>query len=119
MSDHVLIDSSAWADYLRGRGRNGAEVLRLVAEDRVLAHPTVIGEVLLGGVDLADGRLGALRVLPAFPAEEVVAWLRRQDAAVLRGVGWADCVVVHAALTAGAPLLTSDAAQRALYDASH
>ena len=64
----VLVDSSAWADSLRGRGRNGAEVLRLVAEDRVLLHPTVISEVPIGGVDLVDGRLGTLRVLPAFPA---------------------------------------------------
>ncbi len=35
MSDRVLVDSSAWSDYLRGRDRNGAVVLRLLAEDRV------------------------------------------------------------------------------------
>lgn len=118
MSSRVLVDSSAWSDYLRARGRNGAEVLRLVAEDRVVLHPAVIGEVMLGGVDLADGRLGTIPVLAAFPAEEVVAWLRRQDPSVLRGVGWADCVIAHAAVSSNVDLLTSDDAQRRLVEVS-
>ena len=92
MSDRVLVDSSAWSDYLRGRDRNGAVVLRLVAEDRVWLHPTV-----------------------SPPAEDVVDWIRRQDPARLRGVGWADCAIAHAAVTLGVPLVTSDTAQAALF----
>jgi predicted nucleic acid-binding protein len=117
MSSRVLVDSSAWADYLRGRGRNGVEVLRLLAEDRVILHPTVVGEVLLGGVDLSDGRIGEVPSLAAFPAELVVGWLRRRSPPSLRGIGWADCVIAHAALMSNTDLLTSDEGQRLLYDA--
>jgi predicted nucleic acid-binding protein len=118
MSSRVLVDTSAWADFLRRRGRAGEDVLRLVAENRLWLHPIVIGEVLLGGVDLADGRLGKLPVLDAFPATDVLAWLRGQDASILRGVGWADCAIVHAAVTERVPLLSSDTAQNALYIAT-
>jgi predicted nucleic acid-binding protein len=115
MSDRVLVDSSAWADYLRGRGRRGTDVLQLLAEGRVWLHPVVVGEVLLGGVDVADGRLGPLPSLPERPADEVLHWLRTRDPALLRGVGWADCAIVHAAVTHGVPLLTADARQEALW----
>ena len=118
MSERVLVDSSAWADYLRGRGRNGAEVLRLIAADRVWLHPAVVGEVLLGGVDLEDGRLGVIPSLPERPELEVVAWIRTRDPEWLRGVGWADCVIAHAAVASGVPLLTSDARQGALWTRS-
>lgn len=110
------MDSSAWNDYLRGRGRAAHEVLRLVAEDRIWLHPTVVGEVFLGGVDLGDGRLGALPMLPAFSGDAVLSWVRRQDAKHLRGVGWADCEIVHAAVIQGVRLVTSDVAQRAWFD---
>lgn len=118
MSDRVLVDSSAWSDYLRGRGRRGADVLQLLAEGRVWLHPVVVGEVLLGGVDLADGRLGALPSMAERPAGEVLAWLRTRDPSLLRGVGWADCAIVHAAVTHGAPLVTADARQEALWRAA-
>jgi predicted nucleic acid-binding protein len=118
MSERALVDSSAWADYLRGRGRSGGEVLRLVAEDRVWLHPIVVGEVLLGGVDLADGRLGALPVLPERPQAEVVAWIRTRDPEWIRGVGWADCAVAHAAVVHGVSLVTSDARQGLLWSRS-
>lgn len=118
MSSRVLVDSSAWADYLRGRGRNGAEVVRLLAEDRVWLHPVVVGEVLLGGVDLADGRFGSLPSLAEFAQADVVDWVRTRARGWVRGVGWADCVIAHAALVHGTPLLTSDARQADLHERS-
>jgi predicted nucleic acid-binding protein len=118
VSERVLVDSSGWTDFLRGRGRLAAHVLRLVAEDRVWLHPTVAGEVLLGGVDLADGRLGGLSMLAAFRAEDVLGWMRTLDPALLRGVGWADCEIAHAAVRHGVALLTADERQAVLFRAS-
>lgn len=115
MSDRVLVDSSAWGDYLRGRGRMAPAVLRLVAEDRVWLHATVIGEVRLGGVDLA-GRFPGLPLLQGFVPERVLAWLALQEVGAVRGVGWADCEIVHAAAAHHVPLLTADGRQQALLE---
>ena len=111
----VLVDSSAWMDYLRRRGRSAEKVLRLVAEDEVWLHPVVVGEVRLGGVDL-EARLG-LPMLPASSAEDVLVWVRQLPPTALHRVGWADCEIVHAAVSQAVPLLTSDDRQRALYEA--
>ena len=42
----------------------------------------------------------------------------RRPAGSVRGVGWADCQIVHAAHQADLLLLTGDGDQRALWDAS-
>jgi predicted nucleic acid-binding protein len=117
MADRVLVDTSGWTHYLRGRGRHAGAVLTLVAEGRVWLTSTVLGEVFLGGVDLMDGRLGDLRVLPGLPTEAVHRWIRTRDPRLLRGVGWADCEIVHAAVHHRVRLLTADARQATLFEA--
>lgn len=44
----VLIDTSVWIDYFRGKISNGFLVRKLLRERRVLSHPWVLGELMMG-----------------------------------------------------------------------
>jgi predicted nucleic acid-binding protein len=104
----ILVDTSVWIDHL-----NASEPLlvNLLGEERVLAHPHVIGEVALGSLRDRAAVLGALNDLPLAPVatpEEVFVLIERQRL-FNRGIGYVDASLLASAyLQPGAKLWTRD-----------
>ena len=111
----VLLDTSAWIDFLRG---DRIRIEHYLLRDQVLMHPWVIGEIALGS--LGPARQQILRELSAL--ERVVL---ADDAEVLTlieahhlggsGIGWVDAhLLASTLLTPGVRLLTRDRRLQAL-----
>jgi predicted nucleic acid-binding protein len=110
----ILADTSVWVAHLRQR-EGHTELIRALEDDAVTTHPFVEGELLLAGADTAL-LLGGVPTLPLSDHNEVKAMLRDLPVPV-RGVGWVDVHLLHAALVAGQRLLTRDRALGALFAA--
>ena len=104
----ILVDTSIWVDHLR---RTDAALRALLNAGRVLTHPFVIGELVLGGLRQGGDVVAALRELPrAVTAadEEMPQFIARQ-ALANTGIGYVDAHLLAAvALTQGASLWTRD-----------
>lgn len=103
----ILVDTSVWVDHLK----DGAPMLAaLLAQEEVLTHPHVIGELALGSF---RERRRVFQFLSALP-EAVTA----SDAEVLRfiegqqlwgsGIGYVDAHLLASARLSFARLLTRD-----------
>lgn len=104
----ILVDSSVWVDHLR---KANVTLARMLDNERVLAHPFVIGELALGSLRQRESILAALQNLPqAMVASETeVLRLIDQEALYGRGIGYVDVhLLASARLTAGASLWTRD-----------
>lgn len=112
----ILIDTSAWVEFLRDTGSAVCDrVDELLGGEIATCHPVRM-EVLAGARD--DGHLRALRgllgraaILPTFPTDfEDAAALyrtcRRRGGTVRRLI---DCLIAAHALRADVPLLHADA----------
>ena len=60
----ILVDTSVWIDHINA---TDPMLTTLLAEESVLAHPYVIGEISLGSLRDRDVVLGALLDLPRAP----------------------------------------------------
>lgn len=103
----ILVDTSVWIDHLRGGEPALAELL---AGNRVLAHPFVVGELACGNLRNRDEILSLLRQLPAAPVatdDEALLFIDRH-ALMGRGIGYVDVHLLAAATLAAAPLWTRD-----------
>jgi len=60
----ILVDTSVWIDHISA---SDPMLTSLLVEERVLAHPYVIGEISLGSLRDREIILGALRDLPRAP----------------------------------------------------
>jgi hypothetical protein len=104
----ILVDSSVWIDHFRVG--NGA-LADLIAEERVLLHPFVVGELVLGGLPAGVWAVEDLLAMPsATPADddEVLAFIQRH-ALTGSGIGYADThLLLSTRLTLGAALWTRD-----------
>jgi predicted nucleic acid-binding protein len=104
----ILVDTSVWIDHLK---RGNAELSALLEVGEVLAHPFVIGELALGGLQKPDPVLDALQNLPQARTavdQEVLGFIRRNSLAGA-GIGYVDAhLLASARLTAGALLWTHD-----------
>jgi predicted nucleic acid-binding protein len=104
----ILVDTSVWIDHI-----NASEPLlvNLLGEERVLAHPFVIGEISLGSLRDRDVVLGALNDLPVAPVatpEEVFFLIERQRL-FNRGIGYVDTSLLASAhLQPGVKIWTRD-----------
>jgi predicted nucleic acid-binding protein len=111
----ILADTSVWVDHLRAGNRALAELLDA---GQVLAHPFVIGEIVLGRLRQRETILEALSQLPrtlVATDAEVLAFIDRYELFGL-GIGYVDVHLLAAVrLTAGSQLWTRD--QR-LFDAA-
>ena len=57
----ILVDTSVWIDHLRS---GDATLTRLLDTSAVLAHPWVVGELVLGNLSRRDEVIGLIRGLP-------------------------------------------------------
>jgi predicted nucleic acid-binding protein len=106
----VLVDSSVWIRFLLNRLREARELDCLLAENQVMAHQLVYGELLIGdkgGRSRLLKSYSKLHYAPSVPHEEVVRFVtdRRLFG---RGVGWVDVHLVASAIVAGVSLWTAD-----------
>ena len=111
----VLIDASAWMEFLRDRGSTVCRCVDELLDAEIAVCDTIRMEVLAGARD--ELHLQALRrllaratVLPTDPAhfEEAAALFRRcrrQGETVRRLI---DCLIAAVAIRSGAPILHRD-----------
>ncbi len=109
----ILVDTSIWIDHFRTADR---QLVALLTQNEVLAHPCVVGELALGSV---KGRAEALRNLNNLPSgvvathQEVMVFIERHKLAST-GVGYVDaCLLASTALTPAAALWARDKSLRA------
>jgi predicted nucleic acid-binding protein len=104
----ILVDTSVWVDHLRA---GDATLSGLLENGRVLGHPFVTGELVLGNLRQRDLVLDTLRELPQATVasdEEVLHFIDRLALFGL-GVGYVDAHLLAAVrLTAGVKLWTRD-----------
>ena len=104
----ILVDTSVWIDHLRA---GSPELVGLLQDDQVLAHPWVTGELALGNLSGRRDILGLLRNLPQATVAtdvEVLALIDNQHLFGL-GIGYVDAHLLAATmLTSDARLWTRD-----------
>ncbi len=108
----TLVDTSVWVDFFRGSKR-ASKLRELLEANEVLLHPSVLGELVLGG--LGSGRevvIADLQRLPVAPnvSDEEVLKLITSRGLSGRGLGWVDVHLLASALIAGCRLWTLDRA---------
>ncbi|MGF6858923.1 type II toxin-antitoxin system VapC family toxin [Paraburkholderia sp. CI3] len=104
----ILVDTSVWIDHI-----NAADpmLIGLLAEERVLAHPYVIGEISLGSLRDRDVVLGALLDLPraSVATPEETFYLIQCESLFNRGIGYVDTsLLASARLQPGVTIWTRD-----------
>ncbi|MDA8163796.1 MAG: type II toxin-antitoxin system VapC family toxin [Desulfobacteraceae bacterium] len=100
----ILVDTSVWIDHLRA-GDDG--LAALLAGNRVLTHPFVIGELACGNLRNRGEVLGLARKLPRVVAatdEEVLFFIERHEL-MGRGIGYIDAHLLAAVTLAGSTRL--------------
>lgn len=109
----VVVDSSAWIDFFRGRELPLLE--QALAEGRALVPPIVVAELVSGATTRVDARrvLGLVRELELVPTDRDhwvrVGELRRALRARGLAVSTPDAHVAQCALDLGGVLLSTDA----------
>jgi predicted nucleic acid-binding protein len=103
----ILVDTSIWIDHLRSPL---SALTRALAEDRVLMHPYIQGELALGTLRNRRGTMADLIALPTAPkvADEAVMALIETGGLVGSGVGYIDCHLLASAQLVSVQLWTSD-----------
>jgi hypothetical protein len=104
----ILVDTSVWIDHINA---SDSLLMTLLAEERVLVHPYVIGEISLGSLRDRDVVLGALLDLPsapvATPAE--MFYLIEREGLFNRGIGYVETsLLASARLQPGVTIWTRD-----------
>ena len=103
----TLVDTSVWVDHFR---RGNDHLRYLLAEERVLSHRFVLGELACGHLRNRREILSLLAALPQAPLagnDEALGFL---DKAKLhgKGVGWIDVHLLASARISRAALWTLD-----------
>jgi predicted nucleic acid-binding protein len=107
----VLVDTSVWRHFFGGTaGARSTALLGelLDADDAVLCHPAVIGELVLGGLSQREEALLArLPQAPELSNADVLAFVRLRKLP-RKGIGWLDCHLLASTLVARAALWSLD-----------
>lgn len=104
----ILVDTSVWIDHINA---SDPMLVELLAAERVLIHPYVIGEISLGSLRDRNVVLGALRDLPhaSIATPEETFYLIEREALFNRGIGYVDTsLLASARLQPGVTLWTRD-----------
>ena len=104
----ILVDTSIWIDHLR---TGDTELIELLHNNLVLAHPWVTGELALGHLSRRSEILGLLLNLPqacVATDREVLTLIENRHLAG-QGIGYVDAQLLAATLlTSGARFWTRD-----------
>jgi predicted nucleic acid-binding protein len=109
----VLVDTSVWVRFLAGRAPHASGLDRLLANDQVLSHDLVQGELLIGD---SCGR-ARTRLLAAYSEihrartvahAEVVEFVESRQLRG-RGIGWVDAHLLASTMVERCTLWTADA----------
>ena len=92
----ILLDTSVWIDHLR---KSEDLVGDLLAQDHILAHPFVIGELALGSMRRYDLMVTALLELPqaAMATTSEVLHFVKRHALMGSGIGYVDAHLLASA----------------------
>jgi predicted nucleic acid-binding protein len=103
----TLVDTSVWVNHLR---TGSSRLISLLQEDKVLAHPYVIGELACGMIKNRTEILGLLQTLPEaqLPEQHEVLHLLESHKLFGRGLGWVDMNLLASAQLTGCGLWTAD-----------
>jgi predicted nucleic acid-binding protein len=104
----ILVDTSVWIDHINA---SDPLLFSLLSEERVLAHPYVIGEISLGSLRDREVVLGALLDLPRAPiaTPEETFYLIEREGLFNRGIGYVDTsLLASARLHPGITIWTRD-----------
>lgn len=103
----ILVDTSVWVDHLR---RGNAGLRRLLLDDEVLTHASVIGELACGQMTQRIRILALLHALPRAQMvddEEALAFVETHRL-MGAGIGWMDVHILAATVLARGRLWTID-----------
>ena len=106
----VLVDTSVWIRFVANRAPIAAELDRLLADDVVVGHDCVYGELLVGdrgGRAQLLSNYERMEQVQSVPHREVVAFVRARKIHG-RGIGWIDAHLLASALVGGVQLWTAD-----------
>ena len=106
----VLVDTAIWIRFLVGTEPYASELDRLLADDEVLGHDFVYGELLIGDRGGRPKLLGAykeMRQAASVPNPEVVEFVRHRKING-RGIGWIDAHLLASAIVAHSTLWSAD-----------
>ena len=104
----IIVDTSVWVDHFR---RRGPALARIIADEGVVLHPYVRGELLLGGLSMEGEVAEQLAMLPCPPvasSSEAAAFISWGSLAGT-GIGYVDThLLVSAKLASEGRVLTRD-----------
>jgi predicted nucleic acid-binding protein len=103
----VLVDSSIWIQHFR---QSDDRLISLLRNNKVLAHPMVIGELACGSLKQRSEILPLLQLLPQADSpsqNEVLHFIDRRKI-FGKGVGWVDVHLLASCVLSDALLWTSD-----------
>ena len=106
----VLVDTSIWIRFLAGTEPYASELDQLLADDEVLGHDFVYGELLIGDRGGRAKLLSAykrMRQAASVPNPEVVEFVRHRKLNG-RGIGWIDAHLLASTIVAHATLWSAD-----------
>jgi predicted nucleic acid-binding protein len=108
----VLVDTSVWIRFLAGRAPHASALDRLLANDQVLSHDLVQGELLIGDSGRARTRLLAayseIHRAHTVAHAEVLEFIESRQLR-RRGIGWIDAHLLASTLVERCTLWTADA----------
>ena len=92
----ILVDTSVWIDHISAAD---PVLTALLADERVLAHPYVIGEISLGSLRNRKVVLGALLDLPSAPVAtpQEIFFIFEREGPFARGIGYVDASLLASA----------------------
>lgn len=114
----VLVDTSVWIRFLSNRAPFAVELDKLLADDAVVGHEFVYGELLAGdrgGRETLLSNYGRMEQVQPVPHDEVVAFIRARKLHGC-GIGWIDAHLLASALVGKVPLWTADGRLGAVAD---
>ena len=104
----ILVDTSVWVDFLRA---GSAQLSKLLDNNQVLTHASVIGELACGSLKNRQEILALLERLPKAvgATDEEVLTLIEKHKLMGRGIGYIDAhLLASTRLSHGAQLWTQD-----------
>jgi hypothetical protein len=106
----VLVDTSVWIRFLGAREPHASVLDRLLADDQVLSHDLVHGELLIGDGGRCTGLLAAyarIQRAGAVSHAEVVEFVKARRLHG-RGIGWIDAHMLASTVVERCSLWTAD-----------